>query len=817
MDGPPEYEVGQCYSFVALIRDSYRMDSVIESVTRARVHDKKGKKITWVRSICLQQRTRPKLLCRNTTSKTCWSLIDQFGFSWEPTDSFQGGSEHILESFWDRIDTGGRDISDATAFKKGEELFISGPPGKRGLKRKANPTKTQVSPSKDVTSSKGTSISAPPLAPQKRRRVQVAADDEWGYLKPKRRVSAGAPKNGGVSARSPRRSRVSSPGPRKSALKRMPSAGDSQLDADGETDPDVVEVEDELMQVSAEGAEDTTGLRYPATAGGSANKSKRITFDDLEHFYSGNPIDIVQNTDEQVAVQKPETRLRLQSPPLATSLPPDDATPESQAPASPTLSSLDPLFDSPSRFSDKASSESQRDPTLPHHRARAANPLIKLIDTTTSEATSKQSRITAKARLMSIHTTDVPSTSGPSRNIAKRGRKPGPGRSSSGLVTKNRSSLLTATKGTLKSVKGKFSGTTTERDQLDEIEEAPVARGTTGGDEVLVTSWSDEDVVVDQDYQTESNSQPGPPPSAAELLKLAGLQTDPETLPDYEDPAAQPQEVETQGSNSTLAPVEEELPNQSSVEVTDGCKANDPVTDGSPSVSEAGQQASTPVIGDPSVPSVVTPPADEVVKKNIELAKEHLFPSTQPSFDTFSTAPSAFRSTIFGPLYQGPTTNSVPIARNEFSTTFKVILGDSVELPLVLKDCNEIRTRISDILIGNSSGSKVALFYSAGDALAMVSTFKSDGTARVVLDPSAETMQQERFSTFLQRFESSQTLIAPVGKEVCVLYSSENANVAEKLGAPTHLRGLSSTLLISHASIENQLAYVGAIMKATAL
>lgn len=84
-------------------------------------------------------------------------------------------------------------------------------------------------------------------------------------------------------------------------------------------------------------------------------------------------------------------------------------------------------------------------------------------------------------------------------------------------------------------------------------------------------------------------------------------------------------------------------------------------------------------------------------------------------------------------------------------------LGDSVELPLVLKDCSEIKTRISDILIGKSSG-KVALFYSAEDALATVSTLKSDGTARVVLDPSAGTMQKERFSTFLQRFESSQTV-----------------------------------------------------------
>lgn len=50
-----------------------------------------------------------------------------------------------------------------------------------------------------------------------------------------------------------------------------------------------------------------------------------------------------------------------------------------------------------------------------------------------------------------------------------------------------------------------------------------------------------------------------------------------------------------------------------------------------------------------------------------------------------------------------------------------------------------------------------------------------------------------------------------------MLYSSENVDIAETLGAPAHLRGLASTLLISHASIENQLAYVAAIMKAKAL
>lgn len=87
-----------------------------------------------------------------------------------------------------------------------------------------------------------------------------------------------------------------------------------------------------------------------------------------------------------------------------------------------------------------------------------------------------------------------------------------------------------------------------------------------------------------------------------------------------------------------------------------------------------------------------------------------------------------------------------------------MILGDGVELPLVLKDCSGINARISDILIGNSSGSKVGVFYSAEDALAMASALKSDGTARVVLEPFATTMQGECFSTFLQRFESSRTV-----------------------------------------------------------
>jgi hypothetical protein len=43
-------------------------------------------------------------------------------------DSFEG-SEHIIDQFWERTDTGGRDIADLSLFKTGEEFFVVGPPG----------------------------------------------------------------------------------------------------------------------------------------------------------------------------------------------------------------------------------------------------------------------------------------------------------------------------------------------------------------------------------------------------------------------------------------------------------------------------------------------------------------------------------------------------------------------------------------------------------------------------------------------------------------------------------------------------------------
>ena len=106
----------------------------------------------------------------------------------------------------------------------------------------------------------------------------------------------------------------------------------------------------------------------------------------------------------------------------------------------------DPLFDSP----EITSPERRPSSSLPSHRARAANPLIKMVDEDPSFGPGVGSAISTKARLLAQNGMGV-SGEGSSAGPAS---KPGPGRSSQGLQAKNRSSLLVFEKGSLKSLKG---------------------------------------------------------------------------------------------------------------------------------------------------------------------------------------------------------------------------------------------------------------------------------------------------------------------------------------------------------------------------
>lgn len=147
----------------------------------------------------------------------------------------------------------------------------------------------------------------------------------------------------------------------------------------------------------------------------------------------------------------------------------------------------------------------------PAHRMRLANPRVKLLDD--SGAMDMEGNISTKVRAVkSINAESSASTSERTSSRVMRS-KPGPGRNSSGIVAeKVTSSLLTAEKGALKTVKGKYATRSTK----NSAPAKPAAES------------------MDIDPPKDD-----PPPSAEELLKMAGLKPESaEALPDFEDDVA---------------------------------------------------------------------------------------------------------------------------------------------------------------------------------------------------------------------------------------------------------------------------------------
>lgn len=48
--------------------------------------------------------------------------------SWEPFKSFENCGEDIIERFWERVDTKGRDVNSIEGWTNGEEVYPIGPP-----------------------------------------------------------------------------------------------------------------------------------------------------------------------------------------------------------------------------------------------------------------------------------------------------------------------------------------------------------------------------------------------------------------------------------------------------------------------------------------------------------------------------------------------------------------------------------------------------------------------------------------------------------------------------------------------------------------
>ena len=58
----------------------------------------------------------------------CWPRCSRVARSWEPFKSFENSGEGVVERFWERIDTQGRDVDSVEGWTNGEEVFPTGPP-----------------------------------------------------------------------------------------------------------------------------------------------------------------------------------------------------------------------------------------------------------------------------------------------------------------------------------------------------------------------------------------------------------------------------------------------------------------------------------------------------------------------------------------------------------------------------------------------------------------------------------------------------------------------------------------------------------------
>ncbi|KAG2135985.1 hypothetical protein DEU56DRAFT_947163 [Suillus clintonianus] len=530
------------------------------------------------------------------------------------------GSKHFLKTFWAHALTRGREHTNPQLFEKGEEVHVSGLPGtpygrvlrlenrssRDNLQGPSETFEIDASDDEPLTTKKRRRHKIPAGEPKVKRKRESEPGTAIASSAPAQRTRAFGPKSKAKLSPPSKQRRASSPGPRKVEGTRQFSLTKlTDTDAEGELDMDVfgeAEVEEELMQMSPD---DPDARDIPNSHSDPAKVNGTIVeFEDLPSYSPD-----IQDTIEVSQVIVEDGHLSV-----------DEGR-----------SSPDPLFDSISQSGNDEGSRSPVEPAVPFHRARAANPLVKFIDA--APLMDKASGVVnpAKTRLISGQPSNSSRDSG--SNASQKARpKPGPGGRSSASRGKNRSSLLTAVKGGLTSVKGRFEPAKDVREEPEPIENAPSPSHLTEH-EFAITSWSDEDAAGETDHEhlatapltdqmgPASNHAPAPipVPSGQELLEIAGLKSDAAALPDFEDEA------------------NVERPPQPTNAISVDTLADDVPTE------------------DAASPATMTV-EDEAARKSLAEAKEQLFPSVQTTASVTSISSSSWKTskdnTIFGPMYK---------------------------------------------------------------------------------------------------------------------------------------------------------------------
>ncbi|PBK97042.1 hypothetical protein ARMGADRAFT_1010555 [Armillaria gallica] len=356
-----------------------------------------------------------------------WKGYSSEESTWEPKESFEG-SEDILEQFWARANTNGRDIQDLSLFRVDENFYPTGPPRRTGKRKSTGAVPRKSSPE--------VKIEAEPPAEPKPKSKQARSRSAKRKRSPSVEIAETEPQPKRARGR-PSGSALPKPEKKPACQSKDKSAGKRAAILSSRTKYNRPRKDSPEIVPPSEEEEDG------------------------DYAFNSAPV----KSTEVSSVQYPPDSISASSP--ALSLP------------SSSRSVAEPLVASAST-------------SIPSHRARATNPLVKMID----NHDGMDGGISTKTRL---------GASSPKK------AKPGPGRSSAGIITKSKSSLLTFTKGGLQSVKGKY---------------VPEKRN---------EHTHDADVEMAVVEPTETNP-PLPPPTGEELLNLAGLDAEAaKNLDDYED------------------------------------------------------------------------------------------------------------------------------------------------------------------------------------------------------------------------------------------------------------------------------------------
>ncbi|KDR81688.1 hypothetical protein GALMADRAFT_239812 [Galerina marginata CBS 339.88] len=633
--------------------EEYEVESIREARVEAASRAKKAK-LVW------------KYLVR-------WKGYTPDDDTWEPIDSFVG-SENMVQAFWERAQTNGRDVDDLSMFKAGETFRPVGPPKrqKRKLITKDAP-KTQ----------------SPQRSPEGVSSMSAANTKS---LDKRRHVSEEATESSQRPLKRPREE----------------DARDS-LSTNQRT------------EFSSENAKRTGKAKVSFTPTSLRQKQRR----------SPSP-EVIPDSDEEMNGSTVLHYLSPSKPPVHF---PVDAPIMEQFPPT-THNRPSTTLDDPGMNALVDGKSSSR---IPAHRARMENPLVKMVDF--SDPGVLAGAIATKAYAID-RANDVPSSS-KSSNTARRPR-PGPGRSSSGLMIKptepkQKSSLLTSQKGSLKSVKGKYSK------QKDELNDRSAS-------------------VDNMDTQVET-AIPEPPPTAEELLQLAGL--DPQVadaLPDFEDSPAEGDQKQAipplNPTNKTSSPKEDRSTSQ---------------------------------------------------KESLAHLTDNLFHGNRHMDSLITPSASFTRPTIFGPLTMGsdstaPLDQYKPKNRSQSSRLF-LNLDASVSIPALLTAPSPPDYFNSKIGIRGTPGK----FYRTEAALTLLSTVRSSGaSAVVIIDGEATAEEKDHFTRFSARLEEGDLFVAVAGTQILMFCSTSNTLLAHRLNAPPALLNQPSKILVSQVDIENYSGYADA-------